>query len=118
MLFFAMSLLIIAGVVLINEARRNIPVSYAKRVRGMKMYGGVSTYLPLNVNPAGVIPIIFALSILLFPGMIANFLSGTGGQIGANRPERRQFFSKSLGLRHFLFYFGGGVYLFLHGRYF
>jgi preprotein translocase subunit SecY len=82
LLFFGMSLLIIAGVVLINEARRNIPVSYAKRVRGMKMYGGVSTYLPLNINPAGVIPIIFALSILLFPGMIANFLSGTGGRIG------------------------------------
>jgi preprotein translocase subunit SecY len=83
LLFFAMALLIIAGVVLINEARRNIPVSYAKRVRGMKMYGGVSTYLPLNVNPAGVIPIIFALSILLFPSMIANFLGGAGGTIGS-----------------------------------
>ncbi len=82
LLFFAMSLVIIAGVVLVNEARRNIPVSYAKRVRGMRLYGGVSTYLPLNVNPAGVIPIIFALSILLFPGMVANFLSGTGGKIG------------------------------------
>jgi len=82
LLFFTMSLLVIAGVVLINEGRRNIPVSYAKRVRGLKTYGGVSTYLPLNVNPAGVIPIIFALSILLFPGMIANFLSGTGGQVG------------------------------------
>jgi preprotein translocase subunit SecY len=83
LLFFGMALLIIAGVVLINEARRNIPVSYAKRVRGMKMYGGVSTYLPLNVNPAGVIPIIFALSILLFPSMIANFLGGAGGTIGS-----------------------------------
>jgi len=83
LLFFGMALLIIAGVVLINEARRNIPVSYAKRVRGMKMYGGVSTYLPLNVNPAGVIPIIFALSILLFPSMIANFLAGAGGGVGA-----------------------------------
>ena len=82
LLFFAMSLLIIAGVVLVNEARRNIPVSYAKRVRGGKMYGGVSTYLPLNINPAGVIPIIFALSIMLFPGMIANFLSGAGGAVG------------------------------------
>jgi len=80
--FFGMALIIIAGVVLVNEARRNIPVSYAKRVRGMKLYGGVSTYLPLNINPAGVIPIIFALSILLFPGMIANFLAGTGGMIG------------------------------------
>ncbi len=83
LLFFSMSLLIIAGVVLINEARRNIPVSYAKRVRGAKMYGGVSTYLPLNINPAGVIPIIFALSILLFPGMIANFLGGAGGIVGS-----------------------------------
>jgi len=82
LLFFGMALLIIAGVVMINEGRRNIPVSYAKRVRGMRMYGGVSTYLPLNVNPAGVIPIIFALSLMLFPGMIANFLSGAPGMVG------------------------------------
>lgn len=81
--FFGMALIIIAGVVLINEGRRNIPVSYAKRVRGTKMYGGASTYLPLNINPAGVIPIIFALSIMLFPGMIANFLSGAGGIVGS-----------------------------------
>ena len=83
LLFFAMALLIVAGVVLVNEARRNIPVSYAKRVRGARQYGGVSTYLPLNVNPAGVIPIIFALSIMLFPSMIANFLSGAGGFLGS-----------------------------------
>ena len=82
LLFFGMALLIIAGVVLINEGRRNIPVSYAKRVRGTKMYGGVSTYLPLNVNPAGVMPIIFALSILLFPSMIANFFTGAAGAVG------------------------------------
>ncbi|OGZ67924.1 MAG: preprotein translocase subunit SecY [Candidatus Staskawiczbacteria bacterium RIFCSPHIGHO2_02_FULL_42_22] len=81
-LFFVLSIVIIAGVVLITEARRNIPVSYAKRVRGSKMYGGTSTYLPLNVNPAGVIPIIFALSILLFPGMIAGFLAGVPGLVG------------------------------------
>jgi preprotein translocase subunit SecY len=73
--FFVLSLIIIAGVVLINEGRRNIPVSYAKRVRGTKLYGGASTYLPLNINPAGVIPIIFAISILMIPGMIANFLN-------------------------------------------
>jgi len=83
LLFFGMALLIIAGVVMVNEGRRNIPVSYAKRVRGMRMYGGVSTYLPLNINPAGVIPIIFALSIMLFPGMIANFLAGAGGMVGS-----------------------------------
>jgi preprotein translocase subunit SecY len=76
--FFTVAILIIYGVVFITEARRNIPVSYAKRVRGHRIYGGVSTYLPININPAGVIPIIFALAILLFPGMIANFLAGGG----------------------------------------
>ena len=81
LLFFAAAVIIIAGVVLVTEARRNIPISYAKRVRGMRLYGGTSTYLPLSVNPAGVIPIIFALSILLFPGMIANFLAGGEGVI-------------------------------------
>jgi preprotein translocase subunit SecY len=81
--FFIMAILIIAGVVVVNEARRNIPVSYAKRVRGQKMYGGVSTYLPLNINPAGVIPIIFALSLMLFPGMIASFFAGAGGIVGS-----------------------------------
>ena len=73
-LFVALSLLVIVGVVLINEGRRNIPISYAKRVRGNKMYGGASTYLPLNINPAGVIPIIFALSFLMLPSMLASFL--------------------------------------------
>lgn len=82
-LFFVMAIVIIAAVVLVNEARRNISVSYAKRVRGSKVYGGVSTYLPLSINPAGVMPIIFALSILLFPGMIANFFVGTGGMVGS-----------------------------------
>lgn len=73
--FFAVAALIIAGVVFISEAERPIPVTYARRVRGMKVMGGISTYLPLRVNQAGVIPIIFALSILLFPQMIATFLA-------------------------------------------
>lgn len=76
-LFGLLSLLVIAGVVLINEGRRNISVSYAKRVRGNKMYGGASTYLPLNINPAGVIPIIFAISFLMLPSMLASFLGWT-----------------------------------------
>lgn len=75
------SILIIAGVVLVTEAERPIPVSYAKRVRGNKIYGGVSTYIPLRVNQAGVIPIIFALSLLLFPQMIAGALSKVGNEI-------------------------------------
>ena len=73
--FLAMALIVIWGVVVITEAERPIPVTYAKRVRGSKVYGGVSTYLPLRVNQAGVIPIIFALSILLFPQMIFQFLA-------------------------------------------
>lgn len=73
--FLAAAILIVAGVVIITEAERPIPITYAKRIRGMKVYGGVSTYLPLRVNQAGVIPIIFALSILLLPQMLGNFLS-------------------------------------------
>lgn len=72
---FVLALIVIYSVVLVTEAERPIPVTYAKQVRGMKVYGGVSTYLPLRLNQAGVIPIIFALSILLFPQMIFNFLS-------------------------------------------
>ena len=73
--FAIAAIVIIAGVVFITEAERPIPVTYARRVRGMKVMGGISTYLPLRVNQAGVMPIIFALSILLFPQMIATFLS-------------------------------------------
>lgn len=75
--FLIVALIVIVGVIYISEAQRNIPINYARRVRGMKMYGGVSTYLPMRVNNAGVIPIIFALSLLLFPGMIANFFAGS-----------------------------------------
>ncbi len=79
--FAAAAILIIAGVIVVSEAERPIPVTYAKRVRGAKMYGGVSTYIPLRINQAGVIPIIFALSILLFPQMIANFLAGVNSVV-------------------------------------
>jgi preprotein translocase subunit SecY len=73
--FVVAAIVIIYAVVVITEAERPIPVTYAKRVRGAKVYGGLSTYLPLRVNQAGVIPIIFALSILLFPQLIFSFLS-------------------------------------------
>ena len=75
LLFVVLGIAVVASVVVVTEAERPIPVTYAKRVRGLKMYGGGSTYLPLRVNQAGVIPIIFALSILLFPQMIGNFLA-------------------------------------------
>jgi preprotein translocase subunit SecY len=76
--FVVAAVLVIAGVVIVTEAERPIPITYARRVRGMKTYGGISTYLPLRVNQAGVMPIIFALSILLFPQMILSFFAETG----------------------------------------
>lgn len=79
--FVVFGALVIGGIVLVTEAERPIPVTYAKRVRGMKLYGGGSTYLPLRVNQAGVIPIIFALSILLFPQMIGAFLARFSNEI-------------------------------------
>ena len=81
LIFIALGALVIAGVVVVTEAERPIPVTYAKQVRGMKVYGGGSTYIPLRVNQAGVIPIIFALSILLFPQMIGNFMASATNPI-------------------------------------
>lgn len=76
--FLAAAIAVVYGVVVVTEAERPVPVTYAKRVRGNKVYGGVSTYLPLRVNQAGVIPIIFALSILLFPQMVFSFFANSG----------------------------------------
>jgi len=86
--FALVSLVVIAGVVIITEGQRIIPVSYAKRVRGNRVMGGVSTHLPLRVNQAGVIPIIFALSIMLFPGVIANFLVGVNSEFISSMAQR------------------------------
>lgn len=71
--FIIITLVTVIGVVIINEGQRNIPVQYARQVRGNRMYGGTSTHLPLRVNMAGVIPIIFAISVVIFPPMIAQF---------------------------------------------
>jgi preprotein translocase subunit SecY len=70
-----LGLLVIAAVVAVNEGQRRIPVQYAKRVMGRKVYGGQSTHIPLRVNQAGVIPIIFAMSILMFPVQIAQWIN-------------------------------------------
>lgn len=71
--FVIIALVTIVGVVIITEGQRNIPVQYAKQIRGNRMFGGVSTHLPLRVNMAGVIPIIFAISVILFPSMVSQF---------------------------------------------
>jgi len=75
--FVVLGLLTIVGIVLLNEGQRRIPVHHAKRVRRGRMYGGSSTFIPLKVNSAGMIPLIFAVSIMVFPGLVANFLTGS-----------------------------------------
>jgi len=85
--FAVVAVVTIVGVVIMNEGQRNIPISYAKRIRGMKMYGGVDTHLPLRVNVAGVIPIIFAISIILIPSTIAQFFVGAKTVWVANAAE-------------------------------
>ncbi len=69
---------IIAGVIFVQQGVRKIPVQYAKRVVGRKMYGGQTTHIPLKVNAAGVIPVIFALSLLVFPPTLASYWRGNG----------------------------------------
>ncbi|MEK7512284.1 MAG: preprotein translocase subunit SecY [Patescibacteria group bacterium] len=109
LLFSVIALITVVGVVIITEGQRNIPVSYAKRVRGMKMYGGMNTHLPIRVNTAGVIPIIFAISIILFPPMIAQFMLRadavyvkTFAQVIINLFNNQTFY----GIAYFLLVFG------------
>ncbi len=105
-MFLIVGILIVAGVVVISEAERPIPITYAKRVRGMKVYGGTSTYLPLRVNQAGVIPIIFALSFLLFPQMFVKILSA----INNDTIQSASDFMLSILNNQFLY---GAMYFFL-----
>lgn len=79
--FLIAGVLVVLGVVVMSEAERPVPVTYAKRVRGNETYGGLSTYLPLRINQAGVIPIIFALSIILFPQMIFSFFANLDNEV-------------------------------------
>jgi preprotein translocase subunit SecY len=79
--FALISIFTVAAVVFITEGQRNIPVSFARASRGGGARGGTNSVLPLRVNMAGVIPIIFAMSIMLFPGVVANFLAGSSIEI-------------------------------------
>lgn len=74
MVFTLMAVAVIASIVFVNEATRQIRIQYARRIRGNRLYGGQSTHLPLRVNQAGVIPIIFAVSLVLLPSMLGRFL--------------------------------------------
>jgi len=106
--FALIAVLTVVGVVIISEGQRNIPVSYAKQIRGNKAYGGANTHLPLRVNMAGVIPIIFAISIILFPSMVAQFfVNGTGWWAAGCRLVVNLFNNQIFyGVLYFLLVFG------------
>ncbi|MCX6746355.1 MAG: preprotein translocase subunit SecY [Candidatus Parcubacteria bacterium] len=108
-LFAVIALITIVGVVIINEGTRNVPVSYARHIRGNKVYGGVSTHLPLRVNMAGVIPIIFAISLIIFPPMVANFFVHAKSQflVSAAQFIISTFQNRLIyGILYFVFVFG------------
>ncbi|ANY67068.1 preprotein translocase subunit SecY [Paenibacillus algorifonticola] len=86
---------IIVGVIFVQQGIRKIPVQYAKRVVGRKMYGGQSTHIPMKVNGAGVIPVIFAVSLLMFPVTIAQFWNGSAW---ANWIINNMYYDKPLGM--------------------
>ncbi len=79
--FLIITTITIVGIIYIQEGHRRVPVQYGKRVRGTKMYGGQSTHIPLRVNSAGMIPLIFAISILIFPGVIAGYFTASGNSV-------------------------------------
>lgn len=81
--FILVALIVIAGIVIVNEGERKVPVSYAKRIRGNRVYGGSSSYLPLRINQAGVMPIIFAVSLLTFPQVLGQIISVFSSSVGS-----------------------------------
>jgi preprotein translocase subunit SecY len=102
--FLILALVVIAGVTFINESERKIPISYAKQVRGMRIYGGASSYLPLKVNQAGVIPIIFAISLLLFPQFFAQISAVFSKSLSVTLTQWANSFFNNV-LLYSLFYF-------------
>jgi preprotein translocase subunit SecY len=107
--FAVIAVITVVGVIIINEGQRKIPVQYARQIRGNRAYGGTSTHLPLRVNMAGVIPIIFAISVLLFPSMIAQFFISAETSWIANAAQWTiDIFENQLvyGISYFLLVFG------------
>jgi preprotein translocase subunit SecY len=96
---------VILGIVIVQEAQRKIPVQYAKRIIGRKVYGGQSTFIPLRINQGGVIPIIFASSVLLFPSTIARVIPGMGKLSEILYPGRGLYMFLFFALIFFFTYF-------------
>jgi len=97
--FTALTLLTVVVIVIIQEGTRRIPVQYGKRVRGRKMYGGGATHIPLKVNTAGMIPLIFAQSIVTFPAIVAGFFSGSTAR------QIQDMFGNQRGFLYWFIYF-------------
>ena len=95
----------IVGIILVNEGQRRIPVQHAKRIRGNRQTGGGSTFIPLRVNSAGMIPLIFAVSIMVFPGMVANFLQSSSREGVQNVAEWMTRFFSPQSFQYNLIYF-------------
>jgi len=102
--FGALGVVTVAAIVVVQEAHRRIPVQYAKRIRGNRLYGGQSTHIPLRVNSAGMIPLIFAMSIMLLPGTIASYFAVSPGLIGDIAARIRDIFNAT-GVIYWLCYF-------------
>ena len=102
--FAILGLLTVAAIVVVQEAQRRIPVQYAKRIRGNRMYGGQSTHIPLRVNSAGMIPLIFAMSIMLLPGTVASYLAVAPGFVGEVAQQIRDIFNTT-GVVYWFCYF-------------
>jgi preprotein translocase subunit SecY len=91
--FAILGLLTVAAIVFVQEGQRRIPVQFAKRIRGQRMYGGTTTHIPMRVNSAGMIPLIFAMSIMLFPGTLASYFMYSEGFVGGIAGAINWFFN-------------------------
>ncbi len=104
LVFAILGLATVAAIVVVQEGQRRIPVQFAKRIRGTRMYGGSTTHIPMRVNSAGMIPLIFAMSIMLFPGTVASYFIYDEGWVGGIANAVHWFFNP-VNLPYWLFYF-------------
>lgn len=105
LIFAALALVVIASVIFIDEAIRKVRIEYAKRIMGGKLYGGQTTFLPLKINQAGVIPIIFAVSLVLIPSMVGKFLAQVPNKVVAGAALGLSNFFTPGGITYNLSYF-------------
>ncbi len=103
--FAVLVVVTVAVIVFVQEGQRRIPVQYARRIRGRRVYGGQATYIPLRVNAAGMIPIIFAQSLLLFPGVLASYLAQVNSEFVAGLALRIQALLDPNGWFYWFIYF-------------